>query len=101
MVNLAGEEPPPRYWESYEKGDKDDFGKFYFVLLVFNFNFNSEKIKVMSYNILSDKYATPQQYGYTPSWALDWGYRRSRILSEIIDHNPDIICLQVNFIFST
>ncbi|KAJ9061136.1 Glucose-repressible alcohol dehydrogenase transcriptional effector [Entomophthora muscae] len=70
--------PPPRRWEAIERDSKDD----------------SEKLRVMSYNVLCEKYATPQQYGYTPSWALDWSYRKERILNEITQHSSDIICLQ-------
>lgn len=49
---------------------------------------------VLSYNILCDTYATPQMYSYTPSWALDWSYRSSHLLQELIEYNPDVICLQ-------
>lgn len=31
---------------------------------------------VMCYNVLCDKYATRQMYGYCPSWALGWEYRK-------------------------
>lgn len=51
-------------------------------------------ISVMTYNILSDKYATQQQYGYCPTWALQWEYRRDKLLEEIQQYSPDIICLQ-------
>lgn len=47
------------------------------------------------YNILADPYATPQMYGYTPSWALTWEYRKELILQEILAYSADIICLQV------
>ena len=50
---------------------------------------------VMSYNVLCDKYATRQQYGYCPSWALAWDYRKSIIMKELLDLTPDIIALQV------
>ncbi|XP_015908821.1 CCR4-NOT transcription complex subunit 6-like isoform X5 [Parasteatoda tepidariorum] len=49
---------------------------------------------VMCYNILCDKYATRQMYGYCPNWALDWTYRKKHILSEIIHYKADIISLQ-------
>lgn len=49
---------------------------------------------VLSYNILCKKYATAQMYGYTPSWALDWDYRKEFILQEIISYGADICCLQ-------
>lgn len=53
-----------------------------------------EPFTVMTYNVLSDKLATPSMYAYTPSWALLWSYRRERILKEIINSEADIICLQ-------
>ncbi|KAK3826044.1 MAG: Endonuclease/exonuclease/phosphatase [Benniella sp.] len=46
------------------------------------------------YNILAENYATPQMYGYTPSWALTWEYRKELILQEILAYGADIICLQ-------
>lgn len=49
---------------------------------------------VMSFNVLCDKYATRQLYGYCPNWALSWEYRRKVILDEIRNYNADIICLQ-------
>ncbi|XP_058795090.1 CCR4-NOT transcription complex subunit 6-like [Phymastichus coffea] len=49
---------------------------------------------VMCYNVLSDKYATRQMYGYCPSWALDWDYRKKGILDEIRHYAADIISLQ-------
>ncbi|KAG5555495.1 hypothetical protein RHGRI_006221 [Rhododendron griersonianum] len=43
---------------------------------------------VLSYNILSDAYATSESYSYCPSWALSWPYRRQNLLREIVqsDH---------------
>ncbi|CAF3061908.1 unnamed protein product, partial [Rotaria socialis] len=49
---------------------------------------------VMNYNILCDKYATRHVYGYCPSWALNWDYRRKQILDEIRSYSADIIALQ-------
>eukprot|EP00835_Amoeboradix_gromovi_P004015 NODE_291_length_11621_cov_0.390557.p1 type:complete len:486 gc:universal NODE_291_length_11621_cov_0.390557:780-2237(+) len=49
---------------------------------------------ILSYNILAQKYARPKLYGYTPNWALDWMYRRDKIMSELSLYKPDIICLQ-------
>jgi CCR4-NOT transcription complex subunit 6 len=49
----------------------------------------------MCYNILCEKYATPQQYGYTPTWALEWDYRKDLLLQEMLNYSADIICLQV------
>ena len=49
----------------------------------------------MCYNVLCDKYCTRQQYGYCPSWALNWEYRKKGIMEEIRNYNADIISLQV------
>ena len=55
----------------------------------------SVNFTVMSYNVLCDKYATRQMYGYCPSWALAWDYRKAALLKEIMDSSADIIALQV------
>ena len=52
------------------------------------------------YNILAEKYATAQMYGYTPSWALAWEYRKELILQEVLAYSADIICLQVHYAFN-
>ncbi|XP_071440105.1 CCR4-NOT transcription complex subunit 6 [Hetaerina americana] len=49
---------------------------------------------VMCYNILCDKFATRQMYGYCPGWALQWDYRKKGILNEIRHYAADIISLQ-------
>lgn len=51
---------------------------------------------VMCYNVLCDKYATRQLYGYCPSWALNWEYRKKGIMEEITNCDADIISLQVS-----
>lgn len=53
-----------------------------------------ERIKVFSWNILCDKYATPQIYGYTPTNALDWQYRKGCILQELRLRDADFLNLQ-------
>lgn len=55
---------------------------------------NAETFSCFCFNVLCDKYATRQLYGYCPSWALDWDYRKQQILKEIATHNCDIIMLQ-------
>lgn len=50
---------------------------------------------LLSYNILAEKYASPQMYGYVPSWYLPWEYRKLQVLHEVLSYDPDIICLQV------
>ncbi|GAA5835565.1 hypothetical protein JCM11251_002965 [Rhodosporidiobolus azoricus] len=53
-----------------------------------------DTFSLLCYNILCDKYATGQMYGYTPSWALSWEYRKELILQEVLNYGSDIVCLQ-------
>ncbi|KAK0636379.1 glucose-repressible alcohol dehydrogenase transcriptional effector [Bombardia bombarda] len=53
-----------------------------------------ERVKVFTWNILCDKYATTNVYGYTPTAALSWDYRKNMIISEIRERDADILCLQ-------
>lgn len=55
---------------------------------------SSGTFTVLSYNILADQYATSDLYGYCPSWALAWPYRRQNLLKEIVGYHADIVCLQ-------
>jgi CCR4-NOT transcription complex subunit 6 len=53
-----------------------------------------ERFKIYSFNILSDQACTPRLYGYSPSAALSWEYRKEQILQEIQTQDADIVCLQ-------
>ncbi|KAK4203038.1 Endonuclease/exonuclease/phosphatase [Triangularia verruculosa] len=53
-----------------------------------------ERVSIMTWNILCERFATKIMYGYTPPAALEWQYRRDLILDDICNRNPDIICLQ-------
>ncbi|KAK0527800.1 Glucose-repressible alcohol dehydrogenase transcriptional effector [Tilletia horrida] len=53
-----------------------------------------ESFNLLTYNILCDRYATQQMYGYTPSWALAWDYRKELILQEVMSYSADVCCLQ-------
>lgn len=55
---------------------------------------NLERVKVFSWNILCDKYATAQTYGYTPSRALKWEYRFECIMKELQLRDADFLALQ-------
>ena len=55
---------------------------------------NLERVKVLSWNVLCEKFATTNHYGYTPSHALDWAYRREQILREISFRDADVLTLQ-------
>uniref|UniRef100_A0A671WL21 poly(A)-specific ribonuclease n=1 Tax=Sparus aurata TaxID=8175 RepID=A0A671WL21_SPAAU len=76
---LPTEQPPARSWISLQDPDR---------------TWPSALFSVMCYNVLCDKYATRQLYGYCPSWALNWEYRKKNIMQEIMGCNADIISLQ-------
>jgi CCR4-NOT transcription complex subunit 6 len=57
-------------------------------------NSNTSIFTTMCYNVLCDKYATRQYYGYCPAWALTWDYRKKLILDDIKNFNADVIALQ-------
>ncbi|XP_048884668.1 CCR4-NOT transcription complex subunit 6 isoform X2 [Brienomyrus brachyistius] len=86
LDNLAGtvkriptEQPPSRSWIALQEPDRTR---------------PSALFSVMCYNVLCDKYATRQLYGYCPSWALNWEYRKKSIMQEILSCSADIISLQ-------
>ncbi|KAI0471042.1 glucose-repressible alcohol dehydrogenase transcriptional effector [Xylariaceae sp. FL0804] len=55
---------------------------------------DKERIRILSWNTLCDKYATSAQYGYTPASALSWDYRKDSIMREFDERDPDVLCLQ-------
>ncbi len=64
-------------------------------LLKYNHDFMITALyTVMCYNVLCDKYCTRQLYGYCPSWALNWEYRKKGIIEEVRHYSADIITLQ-------
>ncbi|KAJ3194674.1 Glucose-repressible alcohol dehydrogenase transcriptional effector [Irineochytrium annulatum] len=73
-----GQPPPDREW----------------VVLDDDYTEPQNMFTIMCYNILCDKYVTPQAYPYTPSWTLGWEGRKDNLLHDIINCNADIVCLQ-------
>lgn len=59
-----------------------------------------ESFSMLCYNVLCDKYATESMYGYTPSWALSWEYRKEQIMRDLTKYPCDIVCLQVRLPFT-
>lgn len=49
---------------------------------------------VFDYNILCNAYVDASSFGYVPSWALSWDYRKELIMQEILQTSADVICLQ-------
>ncbi|XP_056626034.1 CCR4-NOT transcription complex, subunit 6b [Triplophysa dalaica] len=79
IKRISTEQPPSRSWIVLQEHDRTR---------------PTALITVMCYNMLCDKYATRQLYGYCPSWALNWSYRKKAIMQEILGCNADIISLQ-------
>mmetsp|Transcript_24405 Transcript_24405/g.61203 ORF Transcript_24405/g.61203 Transcript_24405/m.61203 type:complete len:695 (-) Transcript_24405:149-2233(-) len=52
------------------------------------------RVTVFCYNVLAETYATQDRHPYCPSWALNWNYRKQKVLKEILNCDPDICCLQ-------
>lgn len=61
-------------------------------------HFSAGKFTILSYNILAKINAKRGRYGYCPSWALAWSYRKQNLLREIISYHADIVCLQEVFL---
>lgn len=99
----VGPPPPERGWEKLVSDDDDDVNDNVSTsvrdLTAVDSNKPSTtsknlKFTIMSYNVLCERYATSTLYGYTPSWALSWSYRKDLIMQELGGYNADIICLQ-------
>lgn len=78
-LHVTTQPPPPRPWINVEELDRSR------PVALFT---------VMCYNVLCDRYATRQMYGYCPNWALNWEYRKKGILDEVRHYGADIITLQ-------
>ena len=92
--------PPPRKWVPLDREhfqNPDRTSALFRCLNIANMIALDSGItlRVMNYNILCTQYATTQMYGYCPTWALDWKYRRELIAQEIERYDPDVLCLQV------
>ncbi len=81
-------DPPARIWEVVDKVEEAETEEE-------RERMEQESFGLLSYNILCPRYATKETYGYTPSWALSWDYRKELIMRDITEHGMDIICLQV------
>jgi CCR4-NOT transcription complex subunit 6 len=77
--------PPERVWKNVVTPVERD---------AMNNDPHTETFSVLCYNILCEKYATERMYGYTPSWALSWDYRKELILTEVMNYDADFLCLQ-------
>ncbi|OCF34277.1 glucose-repressible alcohol dehydrogenase transcriptional effector [Kwoniella heveanensis BCC8398] len=78
----AGPAPPERQWVEIEPDVSSPSSG------------EQETFTVLTYNILCASFAPAPTYMYTPSWALDWNYRKHVILNEIVQASADVVCLQ-------
>lgn len=62
----------------------------------------ADRFTVASYNILGDRnaFAHRDMYRNVPSHYLKWDHRKRVICDELVQWNPDIICLQVSKVIS-
>ncbi|KAK9172929.1 Endonuclease/exonuclease/phosphatase [Cryptosporidium meleagridis] len=52
------------------------------------------RFKVFSWNVLAEIYASQEAFPHCDAYMLSWSYRKTRIIVEILSHQPDIVCLQ-------
>ncbi|KAH8583190.1 endonuclease exonuclease phosphatase family [Cryptosporidium sp. chipmunk genotype I] len=55
---------------------------------------SNSRFKVFSWNILAEIYASQEAFPHCDAYMLSWSYRKTRIIVEILSHQPDIVCLQ-------
>lgn len=53
-----------------------------------------ETFRILCFNVLCERYATERMYGYTPSWALPWSYRKTKIMEQLLKYDCDFLCIQ-------
>ena len=51
-------------------------------------------LRIVSYNLLANKYALTQNHDYCPLEFRRWSYRLPRLCEEILGFQGDIVCLQ-------
>jgi len=51
-------------------------------------------LRVATYNVLAEIYATAHAYPYCERWALDWSYRTKIVVQELLEADADVVCLQ-------
>ncbi|GAX79217.1 hypothetical protein CEUSTIGMA_g6657.t1 [Chlamydomonas eustigma] len=52
------------------------------------------RFKIVTYNILANKFAVGGMHAYCPDKYLEWGYRSKLIKEELLQYDGDIVCLQ-------
>ena len=52
------------------------------------------KLKIVTWNILADRYFTKERYTSADKILFDWTYRIQLVISNILSFDADVICLQ-------
>ncbi|KAJ9120629.1 hypothetical protein QFC22_002558 [Naganishia vaughanmartiniae] len=90
--------PPPRKWEVIQEVEgasgEDVEGELEVVESATTTKEEKDTFSILCFNILCERYATHQMYGYTPSWALNWQHRKDEILKQILESGAHVVCLQ-------
>ncbi|CAD2110121.1 carbon catabolite repressor protein 4, putative [Plasmodium vinckei] len=59
-----------------------------------NFPNTTNQFTIMTWNILAEIYGTVEAFSHCDPYMLSWSYRKTKIIQEILNHRPDIVCLQ-------
>jgi len=51
-------------------------------------------LRIVSYNVLAQKKAKTTQFPYCRKSDLNWAERSAKLLKEVLEDNPDVVCLQ-------
>ncbi|KMZ80177.1 hypothetical protein PVIIG_01957 [Plasmodium vivax India VII] len=49
---------------------------------------------IMTWNVLAEIYGTIEAFPHCDPYMLAWSYRKTKIIQEILNNSPDIVCLQ-------
>ncbi|KEG03660.1 hypothetical protein YYE_01684 [Plasmodium vinckei vinckei] len=59
-----------------------------------NYPNTTNQFTIMTWNILAEIYGTVEAFSHCDPYMLSWSYRKTKIIQEILNHRPDIVCLQ-------
>ncbi|OTN67148.1 putative Carbon catabolite repressor protein 4 [Plasmodium knowlesi] len=54
----------------------------------------NNQFTIMTWNVLAEIYGTIEAFPHCDPYMLAWSYRKTKIIQEILNNSPDIICLQ-------
>ncbi|ANQ08703.1 Endonuclease [Plasmodium coatneyi] len=54
----------------------------------------NNQFTIMTWNVLAEIYGTVEAFPHCDPYMLAWSYRKTKIIQEILNNSPDIVCLQ-------